>query len=212
MQYAKIVNETLVYPSSTEFNGVPGWTSHDPLLRSKGYLPVHGYPDYQRGSIVVIDSFEVEASVSTHTEPRQVVVDGHQEMQDTPVAVDDSYIQITGWHYEDETPVAQEPEPDTTLRDDAERAIVGAIVALAQKYDAVPDLVAMEDITIPNLQALAVAKGVPDAEFGALIVQLTPYKWQLEAITGTTWAECWEGLKERFGEIMQGILEGAVAE
>ena len=100
-----------------------------------------------------------------------------------------------------------EPVPDTTLRDNAEKAIVSAIMGLAYKYDALSDLADMQDITIPNLQALAAGKGVPQEEFGALITALTPYKWQLEAVTGGTWAECWEGLKSRFRDIMQSMVD-----
>lgn len=96
---------------------------------------------------------------------------------------------------------------DTTERDDAEKAIVAAIAALAKKYDALDELLAMKDITIPNLTALAAAKDVPDAEFGALITALTPYKWQLEAVTGLKWAECWEGLKGRFIQWIQELAQ-----
>lgn len=118
-------------------------------------------------------------------------------------ALQGDHIQITAWKW---VPIPEPIIPDTSERDNAEKAIVAAIAALAQKYDAIQDIASMEDITIPNLRALAVEKGVPDEEFGALITTLTPYKWQLEAVTGLVWADCWEGLKSRFMQWMQEIL------
>lgn len=97
----------------------------------------------------------------------------------------------------------------TEERDAAEKAIVGAIAALAMKYGAVDELKQMQDITIPALHELAISKGVPEAEYGALIMELTPYKWQLEAVTGQTWAECWSGLKSRFFTWMEQINANA---
>jgi hypothetical protein len=90
-------------------------------------------------------------------------------------------------------------------RDDAEKAIVGAIVALAVKYNALEDLASMPDLNIPALHELALSKGVPEAEYGALITLLTPYKWQLEAVTGLPWAECWDGMKSRWAQWMEQI-------
>ena len=102
-----------------------------------------------------------------------------------------------------------DPSPvDTTQRDVAQRAIVQLIVHLALEYDAIEDLIQIEDITIPNLQALATAKGVPLARFGQLITEITPIKWQLEAVVGRTWAMCWQGLKSRFPEYISQILSG----
>ena len=112
------------------------------------------------------------------------------------------HIDVLEWVY---SPASAPAQPDTTERDNAEKAIVAAIAALARKYDATADIEGMEDITIPNLTALADAKGVPASEFGALITELTPYKWQLEAVTGLLWAECWEGLKSRFAQWMREI-------
>lgn len=90
-------------------------------------------------------------------------------------------------------------------RDNAERAIVGAIVALAVKYDALEDLKAVGDITIPNLKALAERKEVSLTDWNALISSITPMVWQLEAVVGGTWADCWQGLKSRFAQWMEEI-------
>ena len=37
------------------------------------------------------------------------------------------------------------------------------------------------------------------------ITAITPLKWQLEALVGGTWAECWQGLKSRFPEYLQQL-------
>lgn len=95
----------------------------------------------------------------------------------------------------------------TAERDAAEKQIVSVIVALARKYNALEDLAAIEDVTIPNLEALAKQKGVPEEEFSKLILSLTPMKWQLEAVEGGTWEKCWLGLKERFAKWIQEIIE-----
>lgn len=91
-------------------------------------------------------------------------------------------------------------------RDAAEKAIVAAIVELAKKKNALEDLAAMEDVNIPNLTALAAAKGVSPEEWNNLITSLTPMQWQLLAVVGGTWADCWDGLKSRFPQIMEEIL------
>lgn len=119
MIYAKESNGTLVQPTENEFCGVPGWRTHDALLRSKDYLPVHGYPPHEDGKRIVIDSYEKTVSSTETTEPRQTVVittneNGEMsygyEMEDTPVSVDTSYWSITAWHYVD-LPIPVQPTP-----------------------------------------------------------------------------------------------------
>ena len=101
---------------------------------------------------------------------------------------------------------AQEDAIRNADRYDAERAIVLGIVNLARKYNAVEDLLAIDDITIPALQELASSKGVSVEDWNELISILTPMKWQLEALVGATWAECWEDLKARFGGYVSEII------
>ena len=221
-QYAKYISETEVqYPTSADFPGIPHFIQHDSALRKKQFFPLHDIPEDREGYRTVLDKFRLTSQTKPRTEPRQVLVEDweedpetherrktgeHYEMQDVTFDVDDSYITVLESHYEEIPAPEPESAPDTTERDDAERAIVTAIVGLAQKYNAMQDLLAIEDITIPNLRSLAVAKGVPDAEFGALITELTPYKWQLEAVTGLPWAEEWSGLKERFSTYVHEII------
>ena len=226
--YAKEENKTLVYPQDAEFAGIPNWRTNEPAQRRRGYMPLVGEPEDREGFTARPSKWHVVPQSIIKHEPRREdpvtkepfmedvmeedpethemkKVDQRQVTRDTPVTFDKSYIQVDEYEY-DEIPAPEpEPVPDTTLRDDAEKAIVGAIVALAQKYDALGDLAAMEDINIPSLQALAAEKGVPDEEFGVLITSLTPYKWQLEAVTGLVWAEAWDGLKSRFAQWMQEI-------
>lgn len=108
-----------------------------------------------------------------------------------------------GWTIVEEV----EPEPvpeDTTERDSAERQIVHIIVGLASQYNALEELAAM-DITIPNLTALADAHNVPEATMLAVETRILILARHLEAITGLTWAETWEGLKARFMGYVQEL-------
>ena len=230
MQYAKIVDNALVYPQASEFVGIPHWEQHDYQLRKRHYMPLQGTPEEREGYTPAPATWHIVEQSVTRVEPRREdpvtkepfmedimeedpethemkKVGERQVTRDTPVEFDTSYIQVDTWEY---TPIPvpePEPVPDTTLRDNAEKAIVSAIMELAVKYDALSDLADMTDITIPNLQALAASKNVPQEEFGALITALTPYKWQLEAVTGGTWADCWEGLKSRFSQWMQELAQ-----
>lgn len=90
-------------------------------------------------------------------------------------------------------------------RNATELSIVGEIAALAKKYNAVQDLALIEDVTIPTLTRLAVQKKVSTEDWNNLITAITPLKWQLEALVGGTWAECWAGLKSRFPEYLQQL-------
>lgn len=215
--WAKDNDGTLRYATAAEFKGIPNWQTHEPACRAKGYFPLIGEAEPREGYNAVPATWHIEQRSETHKEPRQVIVEDwetdpetgerrktgeHTEMQEMDITLDKSFIQVDTWEY---TPIPEPEPPDTTDRDNAEKAIVGAIVALAIKYNALEDLASMQDITIPNLKALADSKGVPEEEYGALITMLTPYKWQLEAVTGQLWAECWEGIKSRWQQWMQEI-------
>lgn len=89
-------------------------------------------------------------------------------------------------------------QEDTTERDNAEKAIVGAIASLAVKYNALEDLANIGDVSIPALLALANEKGVTPADLQNTMSLVQIYVLQLQAVEGGTWADCWDGLKERF--------------
>ncbi len=86
------------------------------------------------------------------------------------------------------------------------------IAQLAKKYNATQDLAAIEDVTIPSLSRLAVMKNVTTEDWNSLITSITPLKWQLEALVGGTWSECWTGLKSRFPEYLQKLQQTAQEE
>jgi hypothetical protein len=71
----------------------------------------------------------------------------------------------------------------------------------------VQDLATIPDVTIPTLTRLAVQKKVSTEDWNNLITAITPLKWQLEALVGGTWAECWQGLKSRFPEYLQQLQQ-----
>ena len=219
--YAKIIDNALQYPAASEFAGIPHYETNDAALRRRQYLPLVGTPEEREGYSATPSAWHVVEQSATRTEPRQHTVEDyetdeetgerrkvgeHTEMVDTEITVDTSYIQIDDWQYTELPPELEPEQPDTTERDNAEKAIVQEIVTAAAHYNAVQELISIEDITIPNLRALANQKGMPNSEFDALITKLTPYKWQLEAVENTTWAVCWEGLKSRFAQWMQEIL------
>ena len=97
-------------------------------------------------------------------------------------------------------------------RKSAELAIVTEIVKLAKAKNALQDLAAIEDVTIPSLTRLAVQYGVSTDEWNALITTLTPLQWHLLAIVGGSWADCWQDLKGRFPEYLQELQQASQEE
>lgn len=218
--WAKEKDGSLQYAREEEFMGIPNWRTHEAACRARGYMPLEGEAEIREGYTAAPATWHTVSQTIMKIEPRQKTVPVYEEdpetheqvqvgertiMEDKEITFDKSYIQIDTWDYTQIPVYPPDPEPSTTERDTAEKAIVGAILALARKYDAVEDLVAIEDITIPNLKALADSKGVPEEEFGALITMLTPYKWQLEAVNGQLWADCWDGLKSRFSHWIEEL-------
>lgn len=49
MRWAKDNNNKLVYPSASEFAGIPNWEYHDYQLRKRGYLPLAGEAEPREG-------------------------------------------------------------------------------------------------------------------------------------------------------------------
>lgn len=110
-----------------------------------------------------------------------------------------------GWTRIDQIDPVPEPE-DTTERDGAERLIVGLIVELARRYDAVSELTRLTDITIPALLDVATRYGVTPADLQSAETNILILARHLEAITGMTWGETWDGLKSRFSGYLTVIL------
>lgn len=125
VKYARIQNDTLIYPRPGEFRNIPNALTNDALLRRHEYLPLVGEPEPREGFTATPARWHVVEQSETHVEPRQAFEDVVQEvsvegkephtelrvvgqrmvMKDTEVTVDTSYIQIDEWSYE---PV---PEP-----------------------------------------------------------------------------------------------------
>ena len=178
MKYARYINSTSVkYPTKDEFAGVINWQYHDTLLREKGYLPLVGEPEDRPGFEAVPVEFEL---------------------------IESDHIDIVRWDYR---AIPPEPKPDTTERDNAEKAIVGRIAQLAVKYDALEDLVnLMDDLTIPNLLALAAEKEVTEADMQAVKADVAILVLDLMAKEGGDWSSCWEGMKSRFQQWLEELL------
>ena len=97
--------------------------------------------------------------------------------------------------------------PDTTERDKAEKAIVKVIVDLAQRYDALNELARLEDVSIPTLLEVATRYGVTAADLQGAETSILILARPLEAVTGGTWGEAWDGLKSRFAGYLEQLLE-----
>ena len=216
-KYAKFISETQIQlPTAAEFPGVPNFMQHDKKLRDKGYVALEGVPEDRPGFSTVLDRFSFTPRKTTRREKRQVLVEDweeepetherrktgeHYEMQYQDIEVDISFITVLEYHYD---PIPEPEPPDTTERDNAEKAIVGRIASLALKYDALADLAKLE-LTIPKLLQLAEQKQVTDADMQAVKGDVSILVLDLMAKEGGTWAECWEGLKSRFARWMQEV-------
>ena len=119
-KYAKIVEDQLAYPRSSEFAGIPNYKTNDQALRRAGYTPLIGEADPRPGFTPVPSAWHVVEQSETRTEPRQVEEDIYGEdpethervkigvrivIRDVDVVFDTSYIQVDDWIYE------MDPEP-----------------------------------------------------------------------------------------------------
>lgn len=136
MRYAKETEQhKLQYPDPADFRGIPNWTSHEPLMRSKGWLPLVGEPEDREGYSATPSQWHAVQQSEARTEPRQfeeditetdpetgeTIVVGHRTvMRNTEIVVDTSYIQIDDWDY---TPIPEpEPQPLTISKYAVKRA------------------------------------------------------------------------------------------
>lgn len=122
-RYARYISETEIQePTDADFPGVPNWQTHHQKLVKNHFYPLVDCPDDREGYMTVLDRFSFTPKKSYHVEPRQVTIidwetdpetgerrksGEHQEMQDTEVEDDVSFITVLAYHYE-EVPV---PEP-----------------------------------------------------------------------------------------------------
>ena len=112
--------------------------------------------------------------------------------------------QELGWTTaEDEEEEAPAIDPDIAQ---VERQIVGVIFNLVTTYHAEQDFIAMSDITIPNLIGLATRYNVAAADLQAAETTILILARHLEALTGATWAETWDGLKNRFAGYVAELI------
>ncbi len=108
-RYARIDDDKLVFPTASEFEGVPNWQTNDSAMRKRMYMPIRGDVDVPAGYIGTPSSWYVVNQSIQRMETRQVKIDGRDgngnkigedyEMRTVPVVKDTSYIQIDGWNY-----------------------------------------------------------------------------------------------------------------
>ena len=113
MQYARIHRDQLVYPTTADFPGVPGWQSNEPAMRRKGWLPLVGDPEPREGYTAEPSEWHTVSQSETRIEPRNedpvtkepfIEIDpetgeARQVTRIVPVEFDTSYIQVDSWSY-----------------------------------------------------------------------------------------------------------------
>ena len=98
--------------------------------------------------------------------------------------------------YEDADSVTYETVDATVLPDEIRAVfaqVVGLIVGLAGKYNAVPDLKALPNISISSLFQLADTKGVSDEDMTSTIAKVVMLKTDIEAKIPRSWYDLWNG-------------------
>ena len=102
-----------------------------------------------------------------------------------------------GWEAVEEEKPQPAPE-DTAERDAAEFSLVSVIFDLAVRYDAVNELSHLDAVSIPSLLDVSSRYGVTAGDLQAAETSILILARHLEAITGLSWADTWDGLKSRF--------------
>ena len=141
-EYAKIVDEQLVFPTDAEFKAVPNWRTHESCLRKHGYMPLVDTEHEEReGYTATPKTFHVVQQSETRDVPTQVIVEDwsepdehgerhktgeHTEIQILPKVFDTSYIEVTEYEY---TPIPVPPEPPL-LRQFSKGDLLEALMAL----------------------------------------------------------------------------------
>lgn len=180
-KYAKDENGVLVHPKKFEFKGYLNYLRPDSVYRKHGYLPVVGEPENRVGYSATPATWHVVHQEETIALPHQDgLPDGRTATRDT------SYIQIDSWEYA-EIP-APEQQPDITAQI---QKVTELIFTLANKYNARPEIMAMQDMNIESLDALINAKGVTDDDKLKIAYTVTMVVADLMGKLKTTWYDIW---------------------
>lgn len=212
MLYAKIIDNQLVYPNDSEFQGVPNWRTNDQACRRRGYTPLVGDPEDREGYRATPATWHAVQQSETRTEPRRedpvtgepfmedVLVedpDTHETRKvgtrratrDVPVVFDTSYIQVDTWEYT-EIP-APAPVQDQEDISDQIRQLVEMIQFYADKYTATEDLLAMEDVNIESLEALIDKYQVTADDKLTIMTKVQMRVLEIMATCRSTWHDIW---------------------
>ena len=152
MRWAKDNNNKIVYPSASEFVGIPNWEYHDYQLRKRGYKPLVGEAEPREG-------YTAEPS-TWHT-----VGDGAT-----------AYIQIDSWRY---IPIPEpEPVPEPVVRYSKyllknaceKRGLWERVKAAIEAADKWESFLLINDIASDNPELLGVMPAIKE-RFGAETVK-----------------------------------------
>lgn len=69
------------------------------------------------------------------------------------------------------------------------------------------DLLSLPEVNIASLKAAAVAAGATDEAIGKAATELMALCFDIQAESGATWAETWQGLKSRLPEHFAAIQQ-----
>lgn len=107
-----------------------------------------------------------------------------------------------GWSVVEED--VQEPGlPEALLN--KERAFAAALMQAASSLNV--DLLSLPEINIASLKTAAVAAGATDEAIGKAATELMALCFDIQAESGATWAETWQGLKSRIPEHFAAIQQ-----
>jgi len=100
-----------------------------------------------------------------------------------------------GWTIAEEE-IIEPGLPETLL--DKERAFAEELLRSAGILNV--DLASLPEINIASLKAAAVASGATEESIGKVATALMALCFDIQAESGLTWAETWQGLKSRLPE------------
>ena len=217
IRYARYISENSVaFPSRSEFAGVVGWEKNDSEMRSHGYMPLEGVPQEVDGKTLALTGFELvqQSESRTVTRYREVTdydeegaeIGRHIEPYEVTIEQDTSYIRVTSYEYQD-IPEPEPPQPSEEVVQ-ATAAIINRIAELVVSYDAIDDVKALENVNIESLLALAAQKSVTPEDMARLKEDIVLLKTDLEGKMDANWYRIWNGwLKGAIAEALRNMAQ-----
>ncbi len=116
--------------------------------------------------------------------------------------ITEAYALLQGWTVEEED-IPEPTLPEALLA--KERAFAAALLQAAVALSV--DLLTLSEINITTLKAAAVEAGATEEAIGKVSTELMALCFDIQAESGKTWAETWQGLKSRLPEHFAAIQQ-----